>query len=307
MKHAAALRAAKAEPVLVPTRRSRVAELRAQGWLAEASLAEARAAGAELCIVATDTGRHAADARAALRLGFAVLAEKPLARDAAEALAVVRDARRLRRPLFVGCILRFSKSLAVFRRKLPGIGRVHAVAIECRSYMPDWRPGREHRAGYGARAGEGGVLRDLIHEVDYAGWLFGWPKSASGWLVNHGRLGIQAEEAADLRWTAPGGAEVSVGLDLLTRVPKRRMTAYGERGTLEWDGVGQTVRLWRPGRPAAIFQASQAPAERLLAQDRAFLRGGKGVAPAADGVKALAVCDAARRSSKTGRAERVRA
>ncbi|MDD5302488.1 MAG: prephenate dehydrogenase/arogenate dehydrogenase family protein, partial [Elusimicrobia bacterium] len=61
MKHAAALRAAGAEPVLVPTRGARVAELRAQGWLAEASLSAARAAGAALCVVATDTGRHAAD------------------------------------------------------------------------------------------------------------------------------------------------------------------------------------------------------------------------------------------------------
>ncbi|MDD5304871.1 MAG: oxidoreductase, partial [Elusimicrobia bacterium] len=170
----------------------------------------------------------------------------------------------------------------------------------------DWRPGRDHRAGYAARAGEGGVLRDLIHDVDYAGWLFGWPESVWGRLVNHGRLGLKAEEAADLRWTAPGGTQVSIGLDLLTRVPRRRMAAYGERGTLEWDGVGQTVRLWRPGRTAAVFQASQTAPERLLAQDRAFLRGGRGIASAADGVRALAVCDAARRASKSGRTERVR-
>lgn len=306
LKHAAVLRALGAEPVLVPARASRVAELRAQGWRAERTLAAARSLGARLCVIATDTRRHAVDSRAALRLGYDVLVEKPLARDADEASAVLAEARRLRRSVFVGCVLRFSKSLALFRRLLPRIGRIHATSIECRSYLPDWRPARGYRRSYSARANEGGVLRDLIHEIDYAGWILGWPTAVRGTLGNTGRLRISAEETAELSWLTPGGARVGIALDYLSVPPRRRLAAYGARGTLEWDGIGQAVSLRRPGRPAQVYRAGQTPLERLAAQDRAFLRGGAGVASARDGLRALAVCDAARRSSRTCRTERVR-
>ncbi len=36
------------------------------------------------------------------------------------------------------------------------------------SWLPDWRPDRDYRESYSARLDEGGVLRDLVHEIDYA-------------------------------------------------------------------------------------------------------------------------------------------
>lgn len=306
LKHAAVLRAMGAEPVLVPARSSRVDEFRAEGWPAGRTLAEAYDAGARHCIVATDTGRHARDAVAALRLGFDVLVEKPLARDAKEARAVLTEARRGKRRAFVGCVLRFSKSLAVFRRLLGRIGTLHAVSVECRSHLPDWRPSRDYRRSYSARRGEGGVLRELVHEIDYTGWILGWPTAVCGFVGNTGRLRIAAEETADLYWRAPGGARVSVCLDYLSVPPRRRMVAYGGLGTLEWDGIAHTVRLWGRARTARTFRAEETPLGRLAAQDRAFLRGGKGMASLRDGLRALAVCDAARRSSRMHKTEKVK-
>ena len=37
--------------------------------------------------------------------------------------------------------------------------------IECLSWLPDWRPGRDILAGYSARENEGGVLLDLVHDA----------------------------------------------------------------------------------------------------------------------------------------------
>lgn len=300
-----------AAPLAVPVRSQRLPQLRKMGLRSSRNLAEAARSGSNTCIIATDTSRHSRDARAALKLGFHALVEKPLARNVADGRPVLRSSRAAGRKVFVGCVLRFSSSLRRFRSLLPRLGRLHSVQIECRSYLPDWRPDRPYRKSYSARAQEGGVLRDLIHEIDYAGWIFGWPRSVSGRLVNLGRLGIAAEEIADLEWRVPKGFSVCLHLDYLTRPTRRGITAFGERGTLEWDAVRQTVTLSLTARRPRTWRLAQTREDQLALQARAFLSASRGKAPgdlatAADGMRALSVCDAARRSSRSGRAEKMR-
>lgn len=288
------------EVIAVPARDRRVAEYRRTA----PTLADAAAEGATACIVATNTGRHVEDVMAALELGLNVLVEKPLGVDAAEATPLVARAARAGRVVSVGYVLRFSTALNHFRDRLAELGRIHAVRIECQSYLPEWRPGRPFRESYSASAREGGVLRDLSHEIDYAGWLFGWPAAVQARVRNEGRLGIAADESADLLWEARDGCVVSMRLDYLTRPGHRRMIAAGERGTLEWDGIaGQVVQrlvdvpVWSEVRP-------QTREDRLLNEHKAFLDGDDPrLATLTDGLNSLAVCDAARWASLSGRTE----
>lgn len=295
----------------VPLRPERAANLVRDGYVTAPDLATAAAQGARHAIVATDTRRHAADAESALALNMAVLVEKPVAPDAQAAYVLSRRATHAGLPLFVGCVLRFSETINEFRVQLPRIGKVHAVRIECQSYLPDWRPGRPYRETYSARAEEGGVLRDQIHEIDYAAWIFGWPAAVQGHVRNLGRLGIEADESAELLWTTDAGAVVSIGLDYLSRPSRRRMRASGEHGTLEWDGIAGRVTLALAGEPELVFQSGQTMDEMLRAQDLAFVEAGRGgsadarLATGHDGARALAICEAARRSSDTRREEKV--
>ncbi|HEY5947973.1 MAG TPA: Gfo/Idh/MocA family oxidoreductase, partial [Kofleriaceae bacterium] len=184
------------------------------------------------------------------------------------------------------------------------LGAIHHVQIACQSYLPEWRPGTNYRESYSARADEGGVLRDLIHEIDYAAWLFGWPTAVRAQLGNTGRLGIAAEEWADVSWQAPNAASVSIHLDYLTRPARRVMRAYGEHGTLELDLIKQNVTHLRVGQPSTTAQLTQDRDDMMADQARAFLAaidgGNPGVlATLDDGARALAICDAARESAQT--------
>jgi len=297
-------------PVAVPARPERISQLVDAGYATAKDLYETARLGATCCIVATDPGRHVQDALSAVELGLDVLVEKPLAADAQSAQWLCREAEAMDRQLFIGYLLRFSESLNVFRRLLGKIGRLHSVRIECHSYLPDWRRSRSYRESYSARASEGGVLRDLSHEIDYAGWLFGWPAALQAKTRNFGRLGIVAEEAALLAWESPDGCLVSVGLDYLTRPTRRGIVAAGEQGTIEWDGVEGTVTLAPTSRPVQVARSRQTYAEMLLAQDRAFLETSwetrdPRLACGVDGVNTLAVCDAARLAGETRREEKV--
>lgn len=297
-------------PIAVPVRFQRRQELEGLGYRACSRLEEARGLGASCAVIATDTARHASDVVDAMRLGLDVLVEKPMALNAQEAHRVEEEAVRLGRKIFVGCVLRFSESLNQFHRWLPEIGKVHSVEIECRSYLPDWRNSRPYRDSYSARAGEGGVLLDLIHEVDYAGWIFGWPAALWGRLLNLGRLGIGAEEVAELGWESPEGFPVSIGLDYLTRPPRRSIRVFGDRGTLQWDGRVGEVHLFVEGTAVQATRSAQTRDEMFVEQAQAWCAAIDGkrdlrLASVEEGVKALAVCDAARLSSQTRQEERV--
>lgn len=296
-----ALAAAGARPIAVTRRDAAAAELRAAGFETAADLATAKAAGAGACVVATETARHAEGAEAAFALGLDALIEKPLAVDAPEGRRVAEAARRSGHKAFVACVMRFSPSLALVRAALPRLGALHAVRVECRSYLPDWRPGRDHRAGYAADAAQGGVLRDLIHEIDYAGWLFGFSDAASGSCANLGRLGLASEELAEICWRLPGGGALTIGLDYLTRSARRGLAAHGEKGTLVWDALAGTCSLALAGAAPVVETAPEDADARFLAQAEAFLgalagRPDERLAGLDDGVRALAICDSVRGS-----------
>lgn len=295
---------AEVRPIAVSRRPERVHELKASGYMAVQSLDDAARLGARVCIIATDTGRHVEDGVRAVERGLHVLVEKPLSTDAEKARLLCAKAEAANRKIFVGCPLRFSKSLNRFREMLNDIGQLHYARIECQSYLPYWRPTRNYLESYSARMDEGGVLRDLIHEIDYAGWLFGWPVALQARVENLGRLGIAADETADLIWKTADGCLISVRLDYLSKPERRKLAAYGQWGILEWDGVLNTVTLRREGESMREILLPQTKDEILLAQSEAFIavaRGGDALSLATglDGVRALAVCDAARRASES--------
>jgi predicted dehydrogenase len=298
LRHLSILRNGGCSVFALPKRAERREELQKLGFAVATSLADAAECGVTRAIVASDTRLHELDTVATLQCGMDALVEKPLTPTLAEAGRIRAAACTAGRRVLVGCTLRFSESLQKFRAWLPRLGALHSVRIECLSYLPEWRPDRPYRESYSARAAEGGVLRDLIHEIDYAGWLFGWPQRVQATLRNLGRLGIESEEIADLFWVTPGGVAVSMNLDYLTRTPSRRMTARGEQGVLEWDALCNRVQITTV-EGLTEFVSTQTRDEMVLAQDLAFLSAlnDPHLATLDDAVRAVAVCEAARASS----------
>ena len=310
MRHLCALRDANVYAVAVPVRSARLQELKDSGFKIGENFVSHHNSQ-KLAIVASSSGRHLADALSALQHGCDVLVEKPLGTTVNGLAQLESLATSLGKKVFVSCSLRFTDGLREFRRQVKRIGRVHYVRVECQSFLPDWRPGRDYRTSYSARAGEGGVLLDLIHEIDYATWIFGRPQSVFAILQNTGQLGIESEEIADLAWTAPSGATVSMRLDYLTRDPRRKMIAYGEGGELEWDAIMQCVHLRVPGKPTETVVNNGDRDSALRSQAQAFIAACSASAcedlcTLDEGAFAVALCDAARRSSASGSAEAIR-
>lgn len=288
-------------PLAVPARAGRLAELRSQGFEA-ATIEEAARTRLLGAIIATDTGRHVEDA---LRVSSSpLLVEKPIAPSVESATVLDPLASRIH----VACVLRFDEGLAWVSSRLPAIGPVQLADVECLSWLPSWRPGTDYTRGYGARPGEGGVLLDLIHEIDYCQWLFGPVRRLSARLENAGLLGLppRVEETAVLTLEHQGGTVVSMRLSYAVRPTSRRLVVHGAKGRLQYDLVARHAQhLDVEGREVETFDAPGLES-MYRAQAEAWLghvRTGKAdprLTVFADGCRDVAVCDAARRSADTG-------
>jgi len=303
MRHAHVFRQAGCRVVLCPKRKPRVAELSTNWNCVEAPID----AATTHAVIATNTSEHASDAKACFHAGMKCLIEKPLtdSLDSGKSVLLHARQRNLEQNSYCAFNLRHSLSLLKFRELLQEVGEVHAVDIVCRSFLPEWRAERDYRTSYSADPKAGGVLRDLCHELDYAIWCFGMPDSLSAICSNSGRLQIRSEEQASVHYRA-GNALVSIQLDYLSRPTRRYMLAYGNRGTLAWNAIEQTITLELNDEIPETRSLSQTRDEMMHYQAKAFLESdSKSMCSLHSGLKVSALIDAAYRSAENHREEQV--
>lgn len=312
MRHISVLRQMEGVRVTaVPTRPERVAELLARGITALPSLQDALQDQPAGVVVATDSGRHAGDAEACLAI-CPVLVEKPMTPSLEQARRLVMVASSSGNALHVGCCLRFDAGLAWARDRLEAVGRPHLLDVECLSWLPAWRPQRDLLSSYSARPGEGGVLLDLIHEIDSCFWFAGPWQTVVAQTENRGLVGLPeaVEETAIVLGRHSSGLSSSVRLSYAIGQATRRLRLWGSNGALAWDGIKREARRMDSGGAQVESFSWSGPEPMYRAQMDAWvgtLRGDASdrLVDAAHGAYEVAVCETARRSQTTGRREDV--
>jgi predicted dehydrogenase len=176
-----------------------------------------------------------------LDAGIPCYVEKPLISSMEDARAL-RDyvSRATRVPVVaVGCNLRALPSLQRMREAVArgDLGKVVRASLIAGQWLPDWRPGQDYRRSYSARAQRGGgVILDLVHEIDMARWLFGPLKMRCAAAGHLSRLDIETEDVASLILCGERGAPlVSISLDYVSRRRVRRYEVVGDEGSMLWD------------------------------------------------------------------------
>jgi predicted dehydrogenase len=210
--------------------------------------------GLDGLIVATPTAQHAVQSAVALQAGVAVCCQKPLARTAAEAEAVITTARRANALLMVDFSYRYTEAAQALRQQISAGALGTLVGAELtfhNAYGPDkaWYRNRELAGG--------GCVTDLgVHLIDLLTWLTGAtvvevPASA---LYTAGRVWAGAEAVEDFaqcQLRLDGGATATLtcswwlaaGCDALIDV-----TLYGTAGGLRLRNVGGSFYDFRADR-----------------------------------------------------------
>jgi hypothetical protein len=183
-----------------------------------------------------------------LSAGVPFYLEKPVVTDQTSWLALNRCIERLSvlPPNIVGCNLRFLRSLELFRDIVTSgsLGKCVRATFQAGQWLPDWRPDRDYRHTYSAHKKlGGGVLCDLVHEIDAVRWILGEFDAAHCVAGQFSSLEINSDDVAAAILCRPGGPLVQIGLDYVSRRPVREYRVVGEEGTAVWDLARRELRL----------------------------------------------------------------
>ncbi|MDP3134743.1 MAG: Gfo/Idh/MocA family oxidoreductase [Burkholderiaceae bacterium] len=197
-------------------------------------------------VIASVSTRHAQELQACLAAGLPCLAEKPLLtrRDEWQALTAAACDAAHASAVVVGCNLRYLPALDRLAAALhePQAGALVRAQLEVGQDLRQWRPGRDLAHSYSGHAAQGGgVLFDLVHEVDQARRLLG-PLTVVG--ATAGRLSslpIDSDDVHVALLRSASGAPVTIGLDYVARPTVRRYAFILEQCTLVCDLIGRQL------------------------------------------------------------------
>jgi len=286
------------------------------------------AGGVDLVVIAAPNRVHAEIARRAIAKGVPVVVDKPLARSAAEARAVVQAAAAGDVMLTVFHNRRWDGDFLT-AKSLVASGELGRVA-RFESRFERWRPERSFGWRESADPDEaGGVLFDLgSHLVDQALHLFGAVTRVYA-EVTARRAGAPVDDDAFVALTHASGVTSHLWMSAIAGQVGPRLRLLGDRGAYVKHGLDVQENALRAGeRPGGAGWGDEAK-ERwgLLGVDGAarpvptaagaYQRFYEGVAVAvrtgapppvdpADAVAGLEVIEAARTSSRDGRAVTLR-
>lgn len=244
LRHLRVLNSLNIETIAIPTRKERFEELSRDGYKVAYDIEEAKNWGATGIIICTNTSRHIRDCQEALELDYCILCEKPLSSSTKEAKKI-KD--KVKGNLFVGYNLRFDDGFNKLFHLANDIGEIYYIYSECRSYLPDWRKGRNYLEGYAAKPKEGGVLLDLSHEIDYLNFFYNKPLAIIGTTKNWGILKIAEEEFATAIFEYSHSV-ANVTLDYISKNSSRNCYISAEKGEICYDFIAKTLQIIKGGR-----------------------------------------------------------
>jgi len=193
---------------------------------------------ADVVVLTTPSGLHAAQAIKCASRGFHVITEKPMATRWSDAVNMVRAFDQAQKLLMVVKQNRLNPTLVMVKRLLDEgrLGRIYAVQSNVFWTRPqlyydlaDWRGTWEFDGG--------AVMNQASHYVDLLTWLFGPVVSVSAYASTLARK-IEVEDTATLSLEWQSGALGSMMITMLTYRENLEgsLTIIGERGTIRLGG-----------------------------------------------------------------------
>lgn len=266
-------------------------------------------------IVATPTHLHLEFAYKALENGVkAVLIEKPISHSMEGVDRLISSAEAQGAYLFVVTNMRFHPAIQALKANIHLVGRPLFARGHFGNYLPNMRPDVDYRSLYAAHRDQGGgVILDVIHEIDYMSWLFGSITAVTASAATLSDLEIDVEDYATLMLEHESSVRTALTMDYLQRCKRRGCEIVGTDGTLIWESEGKNpercrVRVYekkdecwetlleQEGVDASLFYQRQI-AEFVAAMEQ----GSDQLADAAQGRQALQVALSAHLSAESGR------
>lgn len=183
-----------------------------------------------------------------------IFVEKPLAHSLKDVQKIRRAVMRNKGVFVVGYCMQWYGPFLRLKKLLKSgtIGTVSGMRIMVGQDLRTWRPG-DYRTRYSADAKRGGgVVLDLIHELNYPGWMLEeklqFVYGATGKVSS---LEISTEDVSESVLVTSKGQLVSVHQDYFQVPGGRSCEVWGSKGTLLWrwflpEGEAHAIQIHTP-------------------------------------------------------------
>ena len=195
----------------------------------------------DIAFICNPNSLHIPVALSAARAGCHLFIEKPLSHNCEGIEDLIRIVEMKKRVAWVGYQMRFHPCLQRLQSLIQqqAVGRLMAVRIELGEFMPGWHGYEDYRETYAAKKEfGGGVILAQSHELDYAYWLFGFPRRVFSIGGHLSRLEVDVEDVASILMECEFEGRVvpvHIQLDLIQRPPSRTCQVIGDEGKILVD------------------------------------------------------------------------
>lgn len=242
------------EEAVVLTKRRDVSDINSA-----ATWEDFKAAGPYSAIFVTnETAKHLETINRALELNpKALFVEKPITHNFDGLDELIEKIKQSGVSFWVGYNLHFFPPLIRVKEIIDSgqLGKIHYLRAAVGQDLSEWRP-RDYHLCYSSKADQGGgVMLDLVHDINYPAWLLGEKLKAEACVMKRiSNLGIEVEDCVDSIFSTDSGALVSVHQDYL-RVPyKRSLEAEGNLASLSWDTDANLIRVFGKDKTRLISE-----------------------------------------------------
>ncbi len=210
---------------------------------------------ADVFFITNETYKHAdAIIECLKQVPKGIFIEKPLFHNLEKASQVKKLLSKT--PVFfVGYCLQFHKPLIELKKiiKRKTIGRPIFIRASVGQDLRTWRKRNYKKIySYDAKRG-GGVVLDLIHDINYPAWLIDEDiKFKAGLVKKAGMFNIKSEDIAEGIFESKTGTLVSIHQDYLQYQGRRYCEIVGEQGTAVWDSLKNEIVVRSPKGESTI-------------------------------------------------------
>lgn len=210
------------------------------------NLQEAFVGNLNAVVIANSTEKHLDIAIQAAKFNKHIFIEKPLSSNLKNVNKFIDLVNKQDLVVEAGFMLRCHPNVLFIREKLKSndLGGVMYIRASVGQWLPDWRPGADYKQSYSASIKKGGgVIFDLIHELDLVYWLLGDVADVSAMKAKVIDLEIETEAIAQVNMRLESGVLAQVHMDYVRPIYSRNLEIVCRHGILIWDYVEGVVYL----------------------------------------------------------------
>ena len=202
----------------------------------------------DIAFITNPTFLHVDTAIECAKRGIHLFIEKPLSCNLKKLQKLNSLMRKNNIYSYVAFCLRFHPVIGRLKETLEN-EKVLYVRNENASFLPNWRPKQDYKKTYSADPSKGGgVIFDMIHELDYNQYLFGEIKAIEGEYGKASDLDIKCEDYAELHCELKGKTKVHISLDCFSHKNIRILYIYCKDKLIQADLLAGKISIFKEGK-----------------------------------------------------------